>query len=312
MGLDSKIWVAGRTTLAGKALVKRLAALGYRQLVGRDTAEPDGMNGAAVERHLELFRPEFIFAFAGHSAGILANQRRPAELMRENLLAASHILESAYRIGVKKLLYLASSCIYPRLCPQPMRPEHLMTGALEPTSQSYATAKLTGIELCRAYRKQYGASFISVIPADVFGPEDDFDPEASHVVPALIQKIHKTKTEGSKTITLWGSGEPVRDFIFSRDLADACIFLMSHWKGEDIVNISAHQPHSIRNIAHLIAEVIGYKGEIRFDMKSPDGTPEKRLDAASIFEAGWRPAVKIQDALRETYNVFRNSSMAQL
>jgi len=301
MDRTSRIYVAGSDSLVRMALVERLRADGYDNMVGQSPHDPDPSDGEQVEDFFSGARPEYVFAVAGATGGISANQRRPAELMADNLLAAVNILTAAQRHGTRKLLYLASSCAYPRLAPQPMAEDALLTGPLEPTSESYALAKLAGLKLCQALRKQYGVSFVTAIPANPFGPNDDFDPEGGHVVPALIRKLHRAAQTGAPSVTVWGSGRPRRDFIFSRDLADACLFIMRRYDAPMPLNIGSGSDLSIAQVAHAVAEVVGYRGRIQFDPRRPDGAPVKCLDSYRLQRLGWRPASDFHTALADTY-----------
>ena len=302
MNRNSRVFVAGVSTLAGRALQSYLRKVGWCVL--QSDVEPDFANAEAAYNIFEKIRPDYVWAVAGKSGGIDANQNYPAELMRNNLLAAAHIFEAARRVNVKKLLYLASSCIYPRDCLQPMRAQDIRSGPLEPTSEAYATAKLAALKLCEAYRRQYGVSFITAIVADAFGPETEFDPKNSHVIPALIYKMHRAKIERQKEMSVWGSGKPVRDFIYSEDLADACLCVMENWDDQEPINLSASNPVSIADLAQLIREVVGFSGRLIFDLSKPDGAPSKILDAGTLFKLGWRPKVSFPDALKKTYEAF--------
>lgn len=304
MERQAKIYVAGGRTLIGSALRRQLRQQGYMDVIG----EPDGLaltDAGQVEAFFAETRPEYVFFTGARSGGIGANQRYPAELMLENLLAACHVVSSAYRQRVKKLLYLASSCCYPRECPQPMRPEHLMTGPLERTNEAYATAKIAGIKLCQAYSTQYHAKFISAIPANVFGPGDDFNPADSHVIAALIRRMHEAKAARAPYVTLWGTGTPEREFIFVDDLADACLFLMENYDDSEPINIGARsQRFSIKQLAHFIKEVTGYEGALRFDETKPDGMPRKLLDSSELEKLYWKPRTDFRAALSMTCDYF--------
>lgn len=301
MRTQDPIYVAGGDSLAGAAILRRLAAQGYRHVVGGPGDEPPLTDASAVDHFFARMQPRYVFLAGGPAAGIAGNQRYPADLMRENLLVATHVISSAYRSGVTKLLYLASSCCYPRLCPQPMREEHLFSGPLEPTNDAYAMAKLAGIKLCEAYARQHGVRFLSAIPANPFGPGDDFDPETSHVIPGLIARIHRAKEDGVPSVTLWGTGAPQREFIFVEDLADACIHVMQHYEGLEPINLGSGHILSIRELAQIIAEVVGYRGAILFDPTKPDGMPVKILDSGPLREMGWRPRTPFRDSLELTY-----------
>jgi GDP-L-fucose synthase len=304
MNRDARIWIAGGDTLAGAALRERLRLAGYRNLAGTPDDEPDLTVEAQVEDFFAETQPEYVFLVAGKSGGIHLNQTRPAELMRDNLLAPAHVLHAAYSHGVVKLLYLASSCCYPRQAPQPMRVESLMTGPLEPTSAAYATAKLAGWQLCDAYRRQYGARFVTAIPANPFGPHDDFGPESGHVIPALIRKAHEAKERGEPVLTVWGTGTPRREFLHARDLADACLFVMRHYDGPAPINLGSGTDLSIAEAARAIADVVGYRGRLYFDASRTDGMPQKGLDSGPLWALGWRPCSDFRSALAETYDWF--------
>jgi GDP-L-fucose synthase len=297
----SKIYVAGQRTLIGAAILRQLRRQGYRALVGAPDDEPDLTDMAQVNAFFARTAPDYVFLAAGRSGGIEANRRRPAELIRENLLVQCYVIHAAYRHGAKKLLSLASSCSYPRHCQQPMRVEALMTGPLEPTNEPYAVAKLAGITLCRAYRQQYGANFISAIPADAFGPCDDLSPEEAHVIPALMRRMHEAKLEGVDEVEIWGTGNPRREFIFADDLADACIFVMRQYDKGEPINLGSGQVLSIGEAAELIREAVGYPGRLRFNPGRPDGMPAKALDSSELWQLGWRPSTSIRDALAATY-----------
>lgn len=304
MNLSSPIFVAGADTLIGRAIVRELQRQGCRRIVGAEGDAPDLANLAAVDSFFTRAKPEYVFAAAGKSGGISANQKYPADFLLNNLLVESHVIDSAYRHGVKKLLYLASSCVYPKDCAQPMRPDALLTGPLEPTSEAYAVAKIAGIKLCQAYRQQHGAHFISVIPADVFGPGSHFSAEDSHVVPALIVKMHEAKQRGHERIEIWGTGNPRREFTFADDLADACLLLMREYDSAEPINVGAGETVSIFEIASQIQEVVGYRGQLHFDTSKPDGAPIKLLDSTPLRRLGWLPRTTLRGALTQTYESF--------
>jgi GDP-L-fucose synthase len=304
MNRSSRIYVAGADTMIGAALLERLRAEGYRHLVGTPPDEPDLTVAAQVEDLFGEARPEYVFVAAGLSGGIHLNQARPADLMLHNLLVTAHVLDCASRYATKKLLYLASSCSYPKHAPQPLRVESLMSGPLEPTNVAYATAKLAGWQLCDAYRRQHGANFVTAIPANAFGPHDDFSPDGGHVIPALIRKAHEAKLRGEPSLTVWGTGRPRREFIFARDLADACVFVMRHYDGPEPINLGGGADLSIAEAAHLVAAVVGYRGRLRFDAAKPDGMPLKVLDAGPLWALGWRPSVDFRTGLAATYQWF--------
>jgi len=300
---SSRVFVSGGDTLLGRALLQRLAQEGC-SLVGVGADEPDPTLASQVEDFFAEARPEYVFLAAGKSGGIGLNRARPAELMLHNLLATTHVLEAAARHKVRKLLYLGSSCSYPRDCAQPMRVDSLMTGPLEPTNAAYATAKLAGWQMARAFRQQEGLRFITGIPANPFGPGDDFDPDSGHVLPALLRRCHEARHRDQPTLTVWGSGTPRREFIFSRDLADACVFVMKNYDGEEPINLGGGESLSIAEAAREVAEVVGYRGKLVFDATRPDGMPLKMLDATPLRSLGWRPTTSFRDALTETYHWF--------
>jgi GDP-L-fucose synthase len=299
----SRIWVAGCDTLLGHALVEWLRETGHDNLVGLDD-EPDLAVRAQVEDFVAEMRPEFVFVAAGKSGGIGLNRERPAELMLDNLLVAAHVIDAVATNGVRKLLYLTSSCSYPRDAAQPLRVESLMTGTLEPTNTAYATAKLAGWQLCRAYRQQFGVNCVTAIPANAFGPHDDFDPRSGHVIPALIARCETAKRRHEPTLTIWGTGTPRREFVFARDLADACVFVMRHYDDEAPINLGGSASLSISEVAHAIADVVGYHGKLVFDATKPDGMPLKMLDSSPLRQMGWRPTTDFRTALTETYHWF--------
>ncbi len=304
MAKDARIYVAGGETLVGAAILRELNRRGYVNAFGGPEVEPDLTDAPAVEEFLARTAPEYVFLTAGKSGGIMANQRYPAELIRDNLLVECHVIHAAYRRGVKKLLYLASSCSYPKHCPQPMKVESLLTGSLEPTNEAYAVAKIAGIALCRAYRSQYGADFIVGIPANSFGPGDNFDPEDSHVVAALVRKMHEAKVAGADSVEIWGTGDARRELMFVDDLADACVFAMREYDGENPINLGGGSDLSIRELAESIKDVVGYDGELRFDTSKPDGMPLKSLDSSVLLGMGWRSKTPFRDALSATYESF--------
>lgn len=301
---SSRVFIAGTKTLAGKSLAVFLKQKGFSKIHSDADFQGGLQDAAGLLNFFQSFRPEYVFFTGACSLGISANQKFPAELFKENAAAALNVFESARQYPPHKILYLASSCIYPIHAPQPMKPESLGTGPLEPTSRSYAQAKIFGIDLAHAYEKQYGLKTVIGIPADSFGPEEDFHPEYSHVVGALIQKIHTAKISGAPEVTLWGTGEPVRDFLYSEDLADACLFLMENFEGAGPINISSGNFASITQLANRIAGVVEFKGKFTHDTSKPDGAAVKTLDNAEILAAGWKPKFNLEQALQETYESF--------
>jgi GDP-L-fucose synthase len=298
-----RVFVAGHGGMVGSALTRRLAALGCAVLTaGR--GEVDLRRQEATEAWLAAKRPDAVFVAAATVGGILANDTRPAEFIYDNLMIAGNLVEASRRAGVKKLLFLGSSCIYPRLAPQPMTEEALLTGPLEPTNQWYAVAKIAGLKLCAAYRRQYGADFISAQPTNLYGPGDTYDLQASHVVPALMAKTHHAKATGASEVEIWGTGTPRREFLHVDDLADALVFLMERYSGELQINVGWGEDVSIRELAELIAEVVGYKGGFRYATEKPDGTPRKLLDTQRLSAMGWRPRIRLRDGLADAYRWF--------
>lgn len=287
--------------MAGAAILKLLTKRGYRNTFGHPTSTPDWRDRALTREFLNTAKPDIMIVAAGLSGGIDANRRAPADLMLDNLLVVTSILPAAKECGVRKLLYIASSCCYPKECSQPMRVESLYSGKLEPTSMSYATAKLAGIELCRAFRAQHNSPFICAIPADVYGPSATYDERDSHVIPALIKKMQKAKTANEKHIILWGSGNPKREFLFVDDLADACIFLITQYEGPDPINIGPGTELTIREAAQMIKEVVGFDGALTFDTSRPDGAERKLLDSTALSSLGWHPATGFRSGIEQTY-----------
>ncbi len=311
MNRQSVIYVAGGDTLLGAALIHRLQEAGFEDLVGVPPFEPDLTLADHVEDFFQTARPEYVFAAGGPTGGIEENRRHPADLMIDNLLVATNVIPAAFRHGARKLLYLASSCCYPVQAPQPFATSSLCSGPLEATSESYALAKLIGLKLCQAYRQQYQAMFITAIPANLFGPGDDFHPDSGHVIPALINRLHKAKVRGERSVSLWGTGTPRRDFLFAPDAADACVHLMQHYDDPLPINIGSGGEASIAEIAQLIAEVVGYPGRVHFDTTRPDGMPRKLLDSAPLAGLGWQPRVSLRAALEATYAWFLDNLVTE-
>jgi GDP-L-fucose synthase len=303
----TRTFVAGGDTLIGRALIDRLETESQYELVGLPPREPDLTSKDAVNGFFAEAQPEIVYMAAGLSGGIGANQSFPADLMLNNLLANAHVLAASACQRVKKLLYLGSSCMYP-LAPQPLTPDMLQTGPLEATSTPYATAKLAGVTLCQAYRRQYGAQFITAIPANAFGPCDDFHADTGHVIPALIRRMHDAKMCGDQVLDIWGTGSPRREFIFAPDLADACLFVMRHYDAAEPINVGSGTETSIADTAESIADVVGFHGKLRFDTTKPDGAPRKCLDSSKLCSLGWRPATPLRAALEKTYAWFARHS----
>jgi GDP-L-fucose synthase len=301
---DARIYVAGHQGMVGSALWRELERQGCRHLLGRTRAELDLLDAAAVERFYAEARPDFVFVAAARVGGILANSQRPAEFIYENLQIQNHLIHGAKLAGVKKLLFLGSSCIYPKLAPQPIREEHLLTGPLEPTNEWYAIAKIAGIKLCQAYRRQYGCAFIAAMPTNLYGPNDNYDLQSSHVLPALIRKFHEAKLASAPTVTCWGSGTPRREFLYADDLARACVFLLEHYDAEEPINVGCGHDVTIKELAETVKQIVGYPGEIVWDTTKPDGTPRKLLDCSRLFALGWQPTVGLEAGIRLAYADF--------
>jgi GDP-L-fucose synthase len=306
MNKDDSILVAGHRGLVGSALLRRLQADGYSRLLLRSSAELDLRDQAAVNRFFAAERPQHVLLAAAKVGGIQANSSYPADFIRDNLLIQSNVIDAAYRNGTRKLLFLGSSCIYPKLAPQPMTESSLLTGALEPTNEWYAVAKIAGLKMCQAYRRQYGFDAICAMPTNLYGPGDNFDLQSSHVLPALIRKFHEARQRGEHSVTIWGTGTPRREFLHVDDLADACVFLMQRYSDEAPINIGWGEDLSIAQLAQLIAEVTGFQGELRFDASKPDGTPRKLLDVSRLRALGWSPRLALRAGVTATYEWFRS------
>jgi GDP-L-fucose synthase len=301
MDKNAKIYVAGHTGLVGSALMRILQKNGYTNLVTRTRSELDLTSYTEVEKFFQNERPEYVFLAAAKVGGILANDKYPVDFIRDNLLIEINIIDNAYKSGVKKLLFLGSSCIYPKLAPQPIREESFMTGPLESTNEAYAIAKIAGIKMCQSYNKQYGTNFISVMPTNLYGQGDNFDLETSHVLPALIRKFDDAKENNLPEVTLWGTGTPKREFLCVDDLAEACLFLMGNYDDNEIINIGTGEDISILELANIIKNCIGYTGRIVWDSSKPDGTPHKLLDVSKIQSLGWKYKTNLKDGIKETY-----------
>ncbi len=304
MNQDAPIYIAGHHGMVGSALWHELQRQGFRRLLGRTRRELDLLDAAAVQKFFADEKPDYVFMAAAKVGGILANQSRPADFLLENLRIQNNVIENARLSGVKKLLFLGSSCIYPKLAPQPLKEEYLLTGPLEPTNQWYAIAKIAGIKLCQACRAQYGSDFISVMPTNLYGTNDSYDLQTSHVLPALIRKIHEAKTSGASSVTCWGTGAPLREFLHADDLAAACVFLMRHYSDDQFINIGCGSDLSILELAQLVRRVIGFKGDIVWDRSKPDGTPRKLLDCSRIFALGWKPQIDLETGVARAYQDF--------
>jgi GDP-L-fucose synthase len=307
---ESKIFVAGHKGLVGSAILRRLAAGGSENLVTSTRTELDLRDRRAVNEFFETERPEYVFLAAARVGGILANRTYPVEFLRDNLFMELNVIEAAYEYEVKKLLFLGSSCIYPKFAPQPMKEEYLLTGELEPTNEPYAIAKIAGIKLCQAYNEQYGTDFVSIMPTNLYGPRDNFDLRNSHVLPALIRKFHEAKELGESSVVIWGTGTPRREFLYIDDLADACVYLMNNYSGSEIVNVGVGEDVSISDLAGLVRESVGYSGEIVYDTSKPNGTPRKLLDVSKIRSLGWEAKTTLREGIGKTYAWFLESRSA--
>ncbi|MBI5055276.1 MAG: GDP-L-fucose synthase [Nitrospirae bacterium] len=304
----TKIYIAGHRGLVGSALLRKLRSEGYTNIVVRTRSELDLTRQIEVENFFKDEKPEYVFLAAAKVGGILANNLYPAEFIYDNIILQANIIHSAYRYGVTKLLYFGSSCIYPKLAPQPMKEEYLLTGKLEPTNEPYAIAKIAGIKMCQSYNRQYGTKFVSVMPTNLYGLNDNFDLETSHVLPALIRKFHDVKKSGHDSVTLWGTGSPRRELLHVDDLADACIFLMRNYEGSEIVNIGSGEDITIRELAELVKHIAGFKGEIVWDRNKPDGSPRKLLDISKLKSLGWMPKISLSDGIKMTYDWYVEST----
>jgi GDP-L-fucose synthase len=303
---ESSIFIAGHRGLVGSAIARNLRASGFRNLVQRERSELDLTRQADVHRFFAEVRPEYVFFAAAKVGGILANNTYPAEFIQDNLVIQTNIIDAAYRSGTRKLLFLGSSCIYPKLAPQPIPEDSLLTGPLEPTNEWYAIAKIAGLKMCQAYRRQYGFNAISAMPTNLYGPGDNFSLKNSHVLPALLRKIHEAKEAGAAEVEVWGTGKPRREFLHVDDLADACVFLMQKYDGDGWLNVGWGQDETIAELADTIRRVVGFKGALRFDTSKPDGTPRKLLDTTRLTELGWSPKIGLEAGIRSTYEWFLN------
>jgi GDP-L-fucose synthase len=301
---DARIYVAGHQGLVGGAIWRRLAREGFGHLLGRSSRQLDLRNQAAVADFFAEAQPEYVFLAAAKVGGIRANNTYPAEFICDNLMIQTNVLHQAHVHRVKKLLFLGSSCIYPKFCPQPMKEEHLLSGKLEPTNEPYAVAKIAGITMCQAYRRQYGAPFYAAMPTNLYGPGDNFNPLDSHVIPGLLRRLHEARIQGAREVAIWGTGAPRREFLFIEDLADACLFLMEHYDEPEIINVGTGQDLSIAELARQVAQVVGFQGQLTFDPSYPDGTPRKLLDTSRLTRMGWRAQTSLLTGLKETYAWF--------
>lgn len=309
MEKDAKIYVAGHRGMVGSAIVRKLEAAGYHNLVLRSSKELDLRRQAETEAFFAAEKPEYVFLAAAKVGGILGNAGQPADFLYDNMILEMNALRAAWQSGVKKLMFLGSSCIYPRMAPQPMPENCLLTGALEQTNEGYALAKISGLKYCEYLDRQYGADYISVMPTNLYGKNDNYHPRHSHVLPAFIRRFHEAKENGDKKVVCWGTGSPMREFLYVDDLADACVFLMNTYSGTETVNVGTGKELSIRALAELVAKVVGYEGEIEWDATKPDGTPRKLLDVSKLQKLGWTYKTELEDGIRMTYADFLHNPM---
>ena len=304
MEKESKIYVAGHRGMVGSAIVRKLTSLGYTNLLTRTSAELDLRNQQQVADFFDVEKPEFVFLAAAKVGGIVANSTYRADFLYENLAIQNNIIHGSYLNKVKKLMFLGSSCIYPKLAPQPLKESYLLSGYLEPTNEPYAIAKIAGIKMCEAYRAQYGCNFISVMPTNLYGTNDNYDLLNSHVLPAMIRKFHEAKDKGASEMTLWGTGSPMREFLHADDLAEACLFLMENYNESELVNIGTGEDVTNKNLAALVKQIVGFKGEIIWDTSKPDGTPRKLMDVSKLHGLGWHHKIALEDGIKLAYQDF--------
>lgn len=304
MKKNSKIYIAGHNGLVGSAIVRNLKSNGFNNLVLKTRKELDLLDWQEVKKFFETEKPEYVFLAAARVGGILENDTYPADFIFQNLQIQNNVIHNAYLSEVKKLLFLGSSCIYPRECPQPIKEEYLLTGPLEKTNEAYAVAKIAGIKMCQSYNKQYGTKYISVMPTNLYGPNDNFDLNSSHVLPALLRKFHEAKINNQKEVIIWGTGSPKREFLHVDDLADACVFLMENYNENEIVNIGTGEDISIRELAEIVKQIVGFEGEIKNDTSKPDGTPRKLLDVSKLRSLNWKHKIELSQGIENTYQWF--------
>lgn len=305
MNYDSKIYVAGHRGMVGSAIWRALEAAGHNNLIGKSSRELDLRNQQSVDDFFATEKPEYVFLAAAKVGGIQANNVYRAEFLYDNLQIQNNIIHSAWKHGVTKLLFLGSSCIYPKMASQPLKEEYLLTGPLEPTNEPYAIAKIAGIKMCESYRRQYGCNFIAAMPTNLYGPNDNYDLNNSHVLPALIRKMHEAKESNAASVEIWGSGSPLREFLHVDDLASACLFLMQHYNEEFFVNVGFGSDLSIRELAEKVKAAVGFAGELVFNTEKPDGTPKKLMDSCRILSMGWKPKIGLDEGIKATYNLVR-------
>ncbi len=301
---DARVFVAGHRGLVGSAIWRYLEKAGFTRLLGRSRAELDLLDTVAVRDFYRREKPEYVFIAAAKVGGIMANSSQPVAFLYENLVIQNNLIHGAYEAGVKKLLFLGSSCIYPKLAPQPLKEDYLLTGPLEPTNQWYAVAKIAGIKLCEALRRQNCCNFIAAMPTNMYGPNDNYDLQSSHVLPALIRKFHEAKATNAPSVTCWGSGSPLREFLYADDLAAACLFLMENYDGELFMNVGSNVEISIKKLSETIQRIVGYKGDIVWDTSKPDGTPRKLMDSSRLFALGWKPKIDLETGIKLAYEDF--------
>lgn len=307
MNKDAKIYVAGHKGLVGSAILRALQKQGYNNLIYRSSSELDLRKLDDVYRFFEQEKIDYVFLAAAKVGGISANNDFPADFIRDNLLIQTNVIDAAHFNGVQKLLFLGSTCIYPKFAPQPLKEEYLLTGELEPTNEPYAIAKIAGIKMCESYNRQYGSRFISAMPTNMYGPNDNFDLKSSHVLPALVRKIHEAKENNSPTVEIWGTGTPKREFLHADDLADACLFLMDNYEDNQIVNVGVGEDIAIKDLALMIKNIVGYEGDLVFNSSVPDGTPRKLVDTTKINALGWKASIPLEEGIRAVYADFRNT-----
>ncbi len=306
MNKEAKIYIAGHRGMVGSAIFRRLTALGYTNIITRTSAELDLRIQERVNEFFEAERPEYVFLAAAKVGGILANNTYRADFIYENIMIQSNIIHSSYATGVKKLMFLGSSCIYPKMAPQPLKEEYLLTGLLEPTNEPYAIAKIAGIKMCDAYRSQYGCDFISVMPTNLYGPNDNYDLQNAHVLPSLVRKFHEAKVNNKPDVTIWGTGSPKREFLHADDLADACVYLMNTYSEEGLVNIGTGEDIAISDLALMIKDVVGYEGNVVYDRSKPDGTPRKLMDVSKLTALGWKFTIPLRQGLEMVYQEYQS------
>jgi GDP-L-fucose synthase len=307
MNKNSKIYIAGHRGMVGSAIHRKLLDLGYTNIITRTSSELDLRVQEPVNEFFETERPDYVFLAAAKVGGIMANNLYRADFLYENLMIQSNVIHSAYATKVSKLMFLGSSCIYPKLAPQPMKEEYLLTGLLEQTNEPYAIAKIAGIKMCDAYRTQYGCNFISVMPTNLYGPNDNYDLQNAHVLPTLIRKFHEAKQNGDPAVTIWGTGTPMREFLHADDLAAACVYLMENYNEEGLVNIGTGEDVTITELAMLIKEIVGYEGTLVYDHTKPDGTPRKLMDVSKLTNLGWKYSIELREGLKQVYADYQNS-----